>query len=196
VGDIYEMIIAPARFVIKQLAASSARELESKLEAQEQGGSAAAVLKDTQEDQRSLFQVLTILFFGGITAVLVWASYMDATYGGPVHGKGFCFPAGVVPSYVIPDAEGNARLPCSCAPLYKWYLEPLMSSEKKQSMQGMAPKVESKNCGRTIGGEKKECDPTTIGGCVWTAEDLEKDPSTWDRRELTYWERQRLAKTP
>ena len=41
---------------------------------------------------------------------MCWASYMDATYGGPVHGKGFCFPAGVMPAYNIPDAEGNVTL--------------------------------------------------------------------------------------
>lgn len=40
-----------------------------------------------------------------------WASYMDATYGGPVHGKGFCFPTGIMPAYNIPDAEGNAPRP-------------------------------------------------------------------------------------
>ena len=28
----------------------------------------------------------------------------------------------------------EARLPCNCAPLYKWYLEPLMSQEQKDSM--------------------------------------------------------------
>lgn len=65
---------------------------------------------------------------------MIWASYMDATYGGPVHGKGFCFPAGIMPAYNLPDAEGNARLPCNCAPLYKWYLEPLMSEEQKYDM--------------------------------------------------------------
>ena len=27
--------------------------------------------------------------------------------GGPVHGKGFCFPAGIMPAYNIPDVEGN-----------------------------------------------------------------------------------------
>ncbi|CAJ1378144.1 unnamed protein product [Effrenium voratum] len=122
-----------------------------------------------------------------------WATYMDVAYGGPVRGKGFCFPAGIMPAYNIPDTEGNARLPCNCAPLYKWYLEPLMSAQQIESMKDAAPKVESKNCGRELGGKKKQCDPRTVGGCVWTAEDLEKDPSVWEQRRQMYWETQRPA---
>ena len=31
----------------------------------------------------------------------------EAFQGGPVHAKGFCFPAGIMPAYNIPDVEGN-----------------------------------------------------------------------------------------
>ena len=27
------------------------------------------------------------------------------------------------------------------------------------------------------------CPARTVGGCVWTKEDLERDPSAWERRE-------------
>ena len=32
---------------------------------------------------------------------------LTSSPGGPVHGKGFCFPAGIMPAYNLPDAEGN-----------------------------------------------------------------------------------------
>ena len=32
---------------------------------------------------------------------------LTSSSGGPVHGKGFCFPAGIMPAYNLPDAEGN-----------------------------------------------------------------------------------------
>lgn len=147
--------------------------------------------KITEEQQEALRQndaafrdKLSVVFFGGLSAILVYLSYMDATYGGPIHSKGICIPS-VIPTFNIPDAEGNARLPCNCAPIYKWYIEPALSADQREGLKKLAPKVESKNCGRLLTGEKRVCDPTTVGGCVWTAADLERDPTFWDKKPMT-----------
>ncbi|CAL1147660.1 unnamed protein product [Cladocopium goreaui] len=190
VGEVWELFASPLRILVKLQLARSAEEVEQE-RANESGMSNEELLKKEQARNRGRLRSTAYAFFATLIGTMSWASYMDATYGGPVHGKGFCFPAGIMPAYNLPDAEGNARLPCNCAPLYKWYLEPLMSSEQKDSMLGAAPKVDSKNCGRLMGGVKKDCDPRTVGGCVWSAEDLEKDPSAWEHREELYWERQR-----
>lgn len=116
-----------------------------------------------------------MFLFGGIFAILLASTYVEEVYGGPIHGKGIC-PASPWPSYNAPDVAGNTGLPCSCAPIYKWYLEP----------KGSTPEPPRP---ARIGNYK------TVGGCVWTAEDLEKDPTTWDhgKGELLYWEKQRLS---
>lgn len=190
VGEVWELFASPLRILVKLQLARSAEEVEQE-RMKESGMSNEELLKKEQTRNRGRLRTTAYAFFATLIGTMSWASYMDATYGGPVHGKGFCFPAGIMPAYNLPDAEGNARLPCNCAPLYKWYLEPLMSSEQKDSMLGAAPKVDSKNCGRLMGGVKKDCDPRTVGGCVWTAEDLAKDPSAWEQRQELYWERQR-----
>ena len=42
-----------------------------------------------QED-KTLRQYLAVLFFGTWFGGLAYVSYLDTTYGGPVHGKGLC----------------------------------------------------------------------------------------------------------
>ncbi|CAK9054289.1 Hypothetical protein SCF082_LOCUS29492 [Durusdinium trenchii] len=190
VGEVYELIASPLRLLIRLNLQRSAQEVEQQ-RVEKTNLSNEEILQEERKRNSDRLRSTGYAFFATLIGTMSWASYMDATYGGPVHGKGFCFPAGIMPAYNIPDAEGNARLPCNCAPLYKWYLEPLMSAEQKESMSDAAPKVDSKNCGKAMGGEKKECDPTTVGGCVWTAEDLEKPPNAWENREELYWERQR-----
>lgn len=190
IGEVYELIAAPLRILVKIQAKASAQEIENQ-RLDKSGWSNDQILKEEQTRNSGRLRNTAYFFFATLIGLMSWASYMDTTYGGPVHGKGFCFPAGVMPAYNIPDVEGNARLPCNCAPLYKWYLEPLMTAEQITSMQDAAPKVESKNCGRTMGGDKKECDPRTVGGCVWTKEDLARDPTYWEGFTPTYWEKQK-----
>lgn len=192
IGEVWELLASPLRILIKFQLTRSAEEVERQ-RLEESNLSNEDLLKEEQARNSGRLRTSAYVFFAALIGTMSWASYMDVTYGGPVHGKGFCFPAGIMPAYNIPDVEGNARLPCNCAPLYKWYLEPLMSQEQKDSMWDAAPKVESKNCGRTMGGAKKECDPRTVGACVWTTEDLAKDPSAWEHREELYWERQRTS---
>mmetsp|Transcript_165387 Transcript_165387/g.525573 ORF Transcript_165387/g.525573 Transcript_165387/m.525573 type:complete len:330 (-) Transcript_165387:94-1083(-) len=190
VGDIYETITMPLRLVVMQSTRSAAAEIEEQVASA--GASTEAAVANSAKKREGTFEVLTVLLFGGLAGSLVWLTYMDATYGGPIHAKGVCIPASIIPSYNIPDDEGNARLPCTCAPVYKWYIEPQLTVEQKEDMLNSRPQVGSKNCGKLIGGEKKACDPRTVGACVWTTEDLAKDPETWDRREPTFWERERL----
>mmetsp|Transcript_96373 Transcript_96373/g.171288 ORF Transcript_96373/g.171288 Transcript_96373/m.171288 type:complete len:383 (+) Transcript_96373:31-1179(+) len=191
-GEAYEMLISPARFLFQQMAKNTAARIRSEqavADAECEGSQdecATDALQKFDKKATSERETVGAIFFGSALLLLGWLGYMDSTYGGPIHGKGLC-PASPIPTYNLPDAEGNTRLPCTCAPIYKWYLEPLLPPNQ---YAGLAPKVESKNCGRQMGGQKRECDPTTVGGCVWTAEDLEKHPSTWDRRELLYWEKQ------
>jgi len=189
IGEVYELIAAPLRILVKIQAKASAQEIENQ-RLDKSGWSNDQILKEEQTRNSGRLRNTAYFFFATLIGLMSWASYMDTTYGGPVHGKGFCFPAGVMPAYNIPDVEGNARLPCNCAPLYKWYLESLMTAEQITGMQDAAPKVESKNCGRTMGGDKKECDPRTVGGCVWT-KDLARDPTYWEGFTPTYWEKQK-----
>jgi len=191
-GEFWELLSAPLRLLIKQQAKAKAAEIEAARESntdltEEQ------MLQQNQTESAGKLRTAGYAFFASLVGLICWASYMDTTYGGPIHGKGFCFPAGVMPAYNLPDVEGNARLPCNCAPLYKWYLEPLMSAAQKEDMMGAAPKVESKNCGRSMGGAKRECDPRTVGGCVWTQQDLERDPSYWEGFTPLFWEKQRAS---
>jgi len=183
-GAGYEALVSPIKLLFKALAKRTADQVKSdpagiKEVSKEQ-------LEAANAKQKEELTIASFVIFGPLSVFLGWVLYTDVVYGGPIHSKGLC-AASAIPSYNIPDAEGNARLPCNCAPLWKWYLAPQLSSFS-------APAVESKNCGKPIGGVKKECDPTTVGGCVWTAEDLEKDPSTWDRKELLYWEKIRKAR--
>ncbi|CAJ1360261.1 unnamed protein product, partial [Effrenium voratum] len=192
IGEAWELLAAPLRLLVKIQAKASAAEVERQRD-EETSWSNDRLLEEEKTRNQGKLRVGAFAFFATLVGVMSWATYMDVAYGGPVRGKGFCFPAGIMPAYNIPDTEGNARLPCNCAPLYKWYLEPLMSAQQIESMKDAAPKVESKNCGRELGGKKKQCDPRTVGGCVWTAEDLEKDPSVWEQRRQMYWETQRYT---
>lgn len=185
-GEAYESLIFPLRFMFQQMAKSTASRIECEMDS-EDGACSEEALQRFEDQEKASRQVQGAVFFGGLLSILLWLGYMDSTYGGPIHGKGLC-PASPIPTFNLPDAEGNTRLPCTCAPIFKWYIEPNLPAGQ---FAGMAPKVESKNCGRTLGGTKIRCDPTTTGACVWTAEDLAKDPSVWDSRELTYWEKQR-----
>eukprot|EP00929_Paragymnodinium_shiwhaense_P006859 TRINITY_DN110811_c0_g1_i1.p1 TRINITY_DN110811_c0_g1~~TRINITY_DN110811_c0_g1_i1.p1 ORF type:complete len:397 (-),score=97.10 TRINITY_DN110811_c0_g1_i1:229-1419(-) len=177
-GEAFEATIAaPTRFFFKQMAKGTASRIASEGDEKANEG---------MKDER---KVGTSLFFGSVFAILVYVGYLDSAYGGPIHGKGIC-AASPIPTFNLPDAEGNTRLPCNCAPIYKWYIEPLLEADARASMP--RPAVESKNCGRQMGGEKKECNPLTPGACVWTAEDLDKDPSYWDARKPTYYEQKRM----
>merc|ERR1712187_39776 len=100
-----------------------------------------------------------------------YLTYMDYTYGGPIHGKGLCINS-AFPTFNLPDANGYSRLGCNCAPIYKWYIEPTLSEAQRKDFEELAPKVNSQNCGRDSTGAKRKCDFTSVGGCVWTAADL------------------------
>jgi len=195
VGAAYELIAFPLRFVAKAMARNTARQIEMEVK----GGNPDAKCPDDKldefdEEQRQQRIFFGNIFFATLFGVAVGLSYVEKVYGGPIHGKGICVPS-VLPTFNIPDVEGNTRLPCNCAPVYKWYIEPQLSLEQQQRMLGMRPAVESKNCGKDMTtGKKIVCNPKTAGGCVWTEEDLKKDPSTWDSRELTYWEKRRENK--
>jgi hypothetical protein len=149
-------------------------------------------LKAMVDQRKTTYNILSAIFWPIFVGGVLWLSYMDANYGGPIHGKGIC-GASMIPTYNLADSSGNARLPCTCAPLYKWYVEPLLTEGQKAAFE--PPKVESQNCGRTMGGIKNACDPKTVGGCVWTAEDLARSPEYWDppQRRLTFWEKQRCS---
>lgn len=188
-GAVFEFINFPVRAFFFEMAKDTAKGMTSRASSGEvcsEEDLAKEAKRDTDERK-----TLGFLLFGSLFSLTIYAGYMDATYGGPIHGKGLC-PASPIPTFNIPDAEGNTRLPCNCAPIYKWYIEPALSEEQREKFLGLRPDVASKNCGRQMGGEKKACDPTTVGGCVWTASDLEQDPSVWDHfGRRTYWEQQR-----
>jgi len=185
-GAAYEALTSPIRLLFKAMARNTASSIANE-DASPDEALSEDDLKAAERRSQEGRQTAGIVVLGASVAILSYCLYADAVYGGPVHGKGLC-PASPIPTYNIPDAEGNARLPCNCAPIWKWYIEPQLPPDQRWRFQ---PKVESKNCGRLLGGEARGCNPRTAGGCVWTAEDLAKDPSTWDRRELTYWEKRR-----
>jgi len=194
-GAAWEALNFPIRFVVSVLGKITARNIR---EGVQNDSSAESVskeyLRELQLKREDTLRKLSYVFFGTLFAFVGWISYMDYAYGGPVHGKGLCV-ASVIPSYNLADDEGNTRLPCTCAPLFRWYVVPTLSEEQRIALQEARPKVESKNCGKELGSTKKrECDPTTAGGCVWTAEDLEKDLDYWDKRLPTYWEERRTPR--
>jgi len=187
-GAAYELLVSPIKLLFKALAKRTADQVECDLEGNEECSTEALQAAEAKQNEER--NIASIAIFGPLSLALAWLLYTDIVYGGPIHSKGLC-AASVIPSYNIPDAEGNSRLPCNCAPVWKWYLAPQLDPKGNAFS---APAVESKNCGKTIGGAKRECDPTTPGGCVWTKEDLEKDPSTWDKKEPLYWEKFRKAR--
>lgn len=52
---------------------------------------------------------------------------------------------------------------------------------KTKNAEEMFPQISSFSC---ISMFSKES-PRTVGACVWTTEDLEKNPSAWEHREAT-----------
>eukprot|EP00931_Biecheleriopsis_adriatica_P025113 TRINITY_DN15514_c0_g1_i1.p1 TRINITY_DN15514_c0_g1~~TRINITY_DN15514_c0_g1_i1.p1 ORF type:complete len:276 (-),score=57.33 TRINITY_DN15514_c0_g1_i1:57-848(-) len=92
-GEIFEAVSAPVRLAAKMSALACAKEIE------DQRSNGASLSNDTllaeeRTRNKGRLEVLKYIFFGSIAGALVWVSYMDATYGGPVHGKGLCLPAG------------------------------------------------------------------------------------------------------
>ncbi|CAK0821978.1 unnamed protein product [Prorocentrum cordatum] len=184
----FDALNFPVRFVFDRTRDATAALMEPGTESADDAPSQEQ-LRVMADRRKSTYSALSAVFWPLLVGGMLWLTYMDSTYGGPIHGRGACVPS-IVPAYNIPDANGNSRLPCTCAPLYAWYVEPLLPEGLFEP-----PKVESQNCGKTMGGERQACDPKTVGGCVWTAEDLRRDPSYWDppERRLTHWEQQRCS---
>lgn len=58
-------------------------------------------------------------------------------------------------------------------------------------MPNVQPRDTRMTCATRVTCATQSVSVRTVGGCVWTAEDLEKPPNAWENREELYWERQR-----
>merc|ERR1712216_95620 len=106
-GDAYETIIFPIKFLFLQMAKNTAAEIEAEAycaaESDADGCDVDKLKKFQELESRRRGNIWSVILAASLSLIF-YASYADYNYGGPIHGKGACV-ASIFPTFNLPDEE-------------------------------------------------------------------------------------------